>query len=69
MSYGQFISKYLRNDPHCWNRCTWADSVDHIRLLFELANNVDPDEVAHDEPPHLDLHCVPSLVFEFYDTA
>ena len=43
--------------------------MDHIRLLFELANNVDPDEVAHDEPPHLDLHCVPSHVFEFYDAA
>ena len=23
-------------------------------------NNVDPDEVAHDEPPHLELHCLPS---------
>ena len=22
------------------------------------ANSVDPDEVAHDEPPHLDLHCL-----------
>ena len=26
----------------------------------EFANNVDLDEVAHDEPPHLDLHCLPS---------
>ena len=23
----------------------------------EFANNVDPDEVAHNEPPRLDLHC------------
>ena len=22
------------------------------------ANSVDPDEVAHDEPPHLALHCL-----------
>ena len=22
------------------------------------ANNVDPDEVAHDEPPHQDLYCL-----------
>ena len=32
-------------------------------LLFQLAefaNSVDLDEVAHDEPPHLDLHCLPS---------
>ena len=26
----------------------------------ELANSVDLDEVAHNEPPHLDLHCLPS---------
>ena len=26
----------------------------------EFANSVDLDEVAHDEPPHLDLHCLPS---------
>ena len=26
----------------------------------EFANNVDPDEMAHNEPPHLDLHCLPS---------
>ena len=25
--------------------------------IVEFANNVDPDEVAHYEPPHLDLHC------------
>ena len=25
----------------------------------EYANSVDLDEVAHDEPPHLDLHCLP----------
>ena len=28
--------------------------------IFQFANSVDPDEVAHDEPPHLDLHCSPS---------
>ena len=28
----------------------------------KLANKADPDEVAHDEPPHLNLHC--SLAFE-----
>ena len=26
----------------------------------KFANNVDPDEVAHNEPPHQDLHCLPS---------
>ena len=27
--------------------------------IFEFANNVDTDEVAHYEPPHLALHCLP----------
>ena len=26
----------------------------------KIANSVDPDEVAHREPPHLDLHCFQS---------
>ena len=26
----------------------------------EFANSLDLDEVAHNEPPHLDLHCLPS---------
>ena len=28
--------------------------------IAELADSVDLDEVAHYEPPHLDLHCLPS---------
>ena len=32
--------------------------------MAEFANSVDFDEVAHNEPPHLDLHVCP-LVFEF----
>ena len=28
--------------------------------IAEFANSVDLDEVAHDEPPRLDLHCLPS---------
>ena len=26
--------------------------------IAKFANGVDPDEVAHNEPPHLDLHCL-----------
>ena len=26
----------------------------------EFANSVDPDEVAHNEPPHLTLHYLPT---------
>ena len=28
--------------------------------IAEFVNSIDLDEVAHDEPPHLDLYCVPS---------
>ena len=28
--------------------------------MAEFANNVDLDEVPHNEPPHLDVHCLPS---------
>ena len=27
--------------------------------IDEFANSVDLDEVAHNEPPHLELHCLP----------
>ena len=29
-------------------------------VVHVFANSVDPDEVAHYEPPHLDQHCLPS---------
>ena len=28
--------------------------------IAEFENSVDPDEAAHTEPPHLDLHSLPS---------
>ena len=28
--------------------------------IAEFANNINLDEMAHNEPPHLDLHCLPS---------
>ena len=37
--------------------------------IAELANTVDPDEIAHNEPSHLDLQCLPSSLsfFNFAD--
>ena len=32
--------------------------------IAEFANSADPDEAAHNEPPHLDLHCLP-ILYEF----
>ena len=29
-----------------------------FKIINRLANSVDPDETAHNEPPHLDLHCL-----------
>ena len=28
--------------------------------IVEFANSIDTDEMAHIEPPHLALHCLPS---------
>ena len=30
-----------------------------VTKTAEFANSVDLDEVAHNEPPHVDLHCLP----------
>lgn len=35
-----------------------------ISVITKFANSVDPDDAAHDQPPILDLQCLP-LVFEF----
>ena len=29
-----------------------------LKIINRLANSVDPDETAHYEPSHLDLHCL-----------
>ena len=34
-----------------------------VTKIAEFANSVDLDEVAHNEPPHLDLHCLPSSLW------
>ena len=28
-----------------------------------MENSIDPDETAHDEPSHLDLHCLHKYLF------
>ena len=32
--------------------------------IVDIANSVDLDEAVNNEPPHLNLHCLPSI-FEF----
>ena len=46
----------LENTIHCYIPLTLK--VPETKIA-EFANSVDLDEVAHDEPPHLDLHCSP----------
>ena len=32
-----------------------------LKIIFILANSVDPEEMLHNAGFHLDLHCLPSL--------
>ena len=34
--------------------------------IFEFGTSVDSDEAAHDELPHLDLHCLPTCDFSIF---
>ena len=38
---------------------TYLNSLTTRDKIAEFANSVDLDEVAQNEPPHLDLHCLP----------
>ena len=37
--------------------------------IAKFAPSIDLDEVAHDEPPHLELHCLPSRLSSQYKIA
>ena len=37
--------------------------------IAEFANSIDPDEMAHNEMPNLDLHRFPQVFESQYDTA
>ena len=34
-----------------------------LRIINRLINSVDPDETAHFEPSHLDLHCLHKYLY------
>ena len=40
----------------------WFNS---LSTRAEFASSIDLDEVAHNEPPYLDLHCLPSSLLDF----
>ena len=59
-----FHSNYTRHQKIGLNSLTTRD------LTAEFGNSVDLDEVAYNEPPHLDLHCLPShLCISQYNIA
>ena len=47
-------------DVYRGRKTTMQQQQQPVTKIAEFANSVDLDEVAHDEPPHLDLHCLPS---------
>ena len=34
------------------------------KILNQIASSIDPDEMARDEPSHLDLHCLCKYLFQ-----
>ena len=46
--------------PHQDLRCSRSAAIFISGTLSANANSVELDEVAHDEPPHLDLYCLPA---------
>ena len=57
-------SKQEKNEIYDYVQCNTTPNI--LTLLVpetkaaEFANSVDLDEVAHNDPPHLELHCLPS---------
>ena len=53
----QWSSVYDREDFTLSQDRMWSARSDY------MIDNVDPDEVAHYEPPHQDLHCLQIQLF------
>ena len=47
------------NNGNYFMNPTYFTQIPEMKIA-EFANSIDPDEVAHDETPHLDLHCLPT---------
>ena len=65
-----FLPPNLSNPADPWKlHCVYVTYTDNLTFnsvsssemkIDEFANSVDLDEVAHNEPPHLYLHCLHS---------
>ena len=54
----QFIKPFLDNKMSIFEKYGAINSFTAIGDDNTLANSVNPDETAHNEPSHLDLHCL-----------
>ena len=52
--------------PVCKYICFVSFTTPKVLKKAEFANSIDPDEAAHNEPPHLDLHCSQIHFFLFF---
>ena len=56
-----FVLEFFPFDLWCQDAMVQCGVHKIIEMkIAEFANSVDLDEVAHNEPPHQDLHCLPS---------
>ena len=49
------LLRYIFNKTSMFNAFSFNTYSTKTEIV-EIVNNIDPDEVAHDKPPHLDLN-------------
>ena len=60
---------FILSDMLCNGLWNLYSNIEHetqtlpVTKIAEFSNSVDLDEVAHHEPPHQDLHCLPSSLW------
>ena len=58
---GYTVVNFLRYQVRCHG--IFVSVLKYVYYFIKFANSVDPDDVAHYEPPHQDLHCLQILSF------
>ena len=60
----QYQLKVIKGEAKYWIKFKIQLLINSLKCQrqkkAEVANSVNLDEVAHNEPPHLNLHCLPS---------
>ena len=56
------VKVFTRRRRQCYdNTLTFSSKTAKLKIV-EFANSVDPHEAAHNEPSHLDLHCLTIII-------